>query len=142
MVGTVVHRLLQSHLANPASDERLRASALAVLRPAERTQLGDERAVIDAAVARYRALASQPELREALAQGTAQFEVPFSLRLPDAIVRGAIDCLVEKADGSVLVLEFKTGTRSPEHDRQLEIYLSAARALFPGSAVEGRVLYP
>jgi hypothetical protein len=39
------------------------------------------------------------------------------------------------------VLELKTGKPAPEHDKQLEIYLTAARAMFPGTPVEGRLVY-
>jgi hypothetical protein len=41
----------------------------------------------------------------------------------------------------VTVLELKTGRPAPEHERQLAIYLTAARALFPGTPVEGRLVY-
>jgi hypothetical protein len=39
------------------------------------------------------------------------------------------------------VLEFKTGAPSEAHLRQLDAYIQAARALFPGSPVDGRVVY-
>ena len=58
------------------------------------------------------------------------------------VLRGRIDLLVVRDDGSVVVVEFKTGRRRPEHERQLEIYVGAARALFPGRAVEGCLVYP
>ena len=52
-----------------------------------------------------------------LAAGTCYFEVPFSLRSPDGrpgdVVRGVIDCLVVRPDGSATVLEFKTGEAPP-----------------------------
>jgi ATP-dependent exoDNAse (exonuclease V) beta subunit len=69
-------------------------------------------------------------------------EVPFSLRRSDgAIVRGAIDAIIEHADGRIEVLEFKTGQRRDEHQQQLALYVEAARALFPGHRVEGRLVY-
>ena len=58
-----------------------------------------------------------------------------------AIVRGSIDCLVRIGDGRVVVVELKTGTRRPEHEAQLALYVDAARALFPGRAVEGLLVY-
>jgi ATP-dependent exoDNAse (exonuclease V) beta subunit len=56
------------------------------------------------------------------------------------ILRGAIDCLVV-GPGGVMVVEFKTGSRRAAHQRQLDVYLEAAGLLFPGSRVEGRLIY-
>jgi hypothetical protein len=41
----------------------------------------------------------------------------------------------------VLVLELKTGKPLAEHRQQLDVYIGAARALFPGASVEGRLIY-
>lgn len=82
--------------------------------------------------------------------GDRLWEVPFALREPagrppaggGTVVRcGAIDCLVRSLDGRITVLEFKTGRPRPEHRRQLDVYVRAARALFPGAAVGGRLVY-
>ena len=43
--------------------------------------------------------------------------------------------------GGMTVLELKTGKPAPEHDQQLEMYLTAARAMFPGTPVEGKLVY-
>jgi ATP-dependent exoDNAse (exonuclease V) beta subunit len=77
--------------------------------------------------------------------------VPFSYLAEDAsaggppsravILRGTIDCLIQRDDGSVVVLEFKTGRPRPGHRRQLDLYVDAARNLFRGAAVEGRLIY-
>jgi len=80
-----------------------------------------------------------------LASGRILHEAPFSMMTTrdgsPLVLRGAIDCLVQKDDGSIVVLEFKTGRPRPSHQRQLDLYVEAARALFPGAAVEGRVIY-
>ena len=78
-----------------------------------------------------------------LKSGEPLFEVPFSVRAAGAqtILRGTFDCLVRRSDGVVTVLELKTGKPLPEHREQLDIYLAAARALFPGTAVEGNLIY-
>src|SRR5207249_180808 len=91
----------------------------------------------------YLALSGQAALTEALAGGDAFFEVPFSVRPSNAqiILRGTFDCLIQRRDGSISVLELKTGRPMPEHDRQLATYLAAARALFPGATVEGTLIY-
>ena len=39
------------------------------------------------------------------------------------------------------MLELKTGKPAPEHEQQLAIYLTAARALFPGASVDGNLVY-
>jgi hypothetical protein len=38
-------------------------------------------------------------------------------------------------------LDFKTGAPRESDQRQLEIYVAAARALFPGSSVTGQLVY-
>jgi hypothetical protein len=58
------------------------------------------------------------------------------------VLRGRIDLLVVRDDGGVIVVEFKTGRRRPEHERQLAIYVQAARALYPGRPVDGCLVYP
>ena len=56
-------------------------------------------------------------------------------------MRGAIDCLIRQADGSVLILEFKTGRQREEHQRQAELYRRAAAAVFPDAPVAVDVVY-
>jgi hypothetical protein len=41
----------------------------------------------------------------------------------------------------VAVVEIKTGRPLAWHEAQLQWYVAAARALFPGERVEGMVLY-
>jgi RecB family endonuclease NucS len=80
----------------------------------------------------------------ALAGSARFFEVPFATTATpgEPVVRGTIDCLVRKADGGLLVVEFKTGRRRPIHQRQLDLYVEAARRLEPGATdVRGALLY-
>jgi RecB family endonuclease NucS len=42
----------------------------------------------------------------------------------------------------MVVVEFKTGAPSPSHDLQLETYVRAVRAMYPETAVTGRIVYP
>ena len=35
------------------------------------------------------------------------------------ILRGTFDCLVQRRDGGITVLELKTGKPAPEHEQQL-----------------------
>jgi RecB family endonuclease NucS len=70
--------------------------------------------------------------------------VPFSLRLEDSttVVRGAIDCVAFPSSSEAVVFEIKTGRPAAWHRAQLELYVAAARQLFPGVTVTGRVVYP
>ncbi len=79
------------------------------------------------------------------------FEVPFTLHDPGLagacatpqVLTGVIDCVAKEGDRKkVRVLEFKTGLARPEHQLKLEQYVAAARAMFPGTLVEGRLIYP
>ena len=72
-------------------------------------------------------------------------ELPFMLRLDDGhgftlMLRGQIDLLVEQADGSAQVVDYKTTTQPAEglapYSFQLGCYaLAAARFVKPGTAV-------
>jgi len=75
--------------------------------------------------------------------GHRLYEVPFSVRLPGSptVLRGTVDCLVRRPDGSMAVVEFKTGRPQEWHQRQLDIYVEAARQLFPGIPISGVLLY-
>ncbi len=63
-------------------------------------------------------------------------EVPFVLSVAGTLVRGSIDLLVERPDGSVLVVDYKTdrlGDRDPEevvsrYSVQRDLYALAAAA--------------
>jgi ATP-dependent exoDNAse (exonuclease V) beta subunit len=100
--------------------------------------------VVDTAIGAWRSMRARPDVMALLESGRPHYEVPFSLHDPDsaAILRGTIDCLVQRPDGAVTVIEFKTGARRTFHERQLSIYVRAAAALFPSSKVEGALIYP
>jgi RecB family exonuclease len=59
----------------------------------------------------------------------------------DVVVRGRIDCLVHRPDGSVVILESKTGQPRPEHEQQVELYRAALGASLPGKTIHTRVVY-
>ena len=132
--GTIAHRLFQMRATGAEGLPRLR----------ERLALdeGVPDAVLAEGLALAASLAANPRVAARLAGGRAFYEVPFSLRV-DArtIVRGAIDCLIETAAGAIAVVELKTGAPRPEHQAQLAMYVDAARALYPGTEVEGVVVY-
>ena len=137
LVGTLVHRLFQS----PSTPART------LLRPEERALVDDADDLVRRAVAMWEAMRCRPDVAALLGSGTVLHEVPFSLALgrggadAPSVLRGAIDCIVVRPDGSVAVVEFKTGRRRPVHEAQLDLYVEAARALFPGAPVEGVLCY-
>ena len=93
----------------------------------------------------WKALCARPDVAALLASGERILEVPFSfVRSGEGrcVVRGAIDCLIRRRDGSIVVAEFKTGRPSPAHQQQLDVYVSAARVMYPDAAVSGQLIYP
>jgi ATP-dependent helicase/nuclease subunit A len=154
-VGTLVHRLFQfadaascgrSQEPRPRlSPEEEPAFARSLLRGEERAVIEDVDEVVGQALEAWRSMRELPDLAAILASGRRVYEVPFSLRTMRAegpcILRGTIDCLVRREDGTVVVVEFKTGRPRPEHQRQIDIYVDAARALFPAAPVEGKLVY-
>lgn len=138
--GVLVHRLLQ-HLGLSVDDElEVREALSRVLRPGERGELDNDPRLAGDVVATYLAVCRRADVRELYAAGDVMHEVPFTLREPTRVVRGTIDCLIRR-DGTVTVLEFKTGRRRPEHDAQAQLYRAAAAAIFPGAVVDARVIY-
>jgi ATP-dependent helicase/nuclease subunit A len=145
--GLLVHRLLQLGRALEGLDERsIAARARDLLRPEERATIHDLDGTVAAALGAWRAIRSRPDVDRLLTNGKCLHEVPFSLRRAangrSLMLRGTIDCLILRNDGSIAVVEFKTGRRRPADERQLALYVEAARSLFPGAAVEGHVIYP
>ncbi|HXG56787.1 MAG TPA: UvrD-helicase domain-containing protein [Vicinamibacterales bacterium] len=144
LVGSLVHRLFQ---ARAEESDDVPGTARRLMRAAERnvTEDADADAAIVAAVALWRSMRTRADVQPLLEGASVLTEVPFSLRVASGegteIVRGTIDCLVEGADGLVTILEFKTGRARTAHQAQLDLYVRAARALFPGRSVEGRLIY-
>ena len=141
LIGILVHRLLQRvGVSTELGDEQIVHAAEAILSAMPVAELTDARGLIVEAVARFRHISSQPDVRELYGLGQALHEVPFTMRVGGRIVRGTIDCLITSGD-RVTVLEFKTGRARPEHRDQAEVYRAAAEALFPGVEVDSRLVY-
>jgi RecB family exonuclease len=146
LAGRLVHRLMErfgTSLSNGPDREAISAHLVALLQADEMVAAADKEPLFEAAADAYLSLSATPVVADALASGEALFEVPFSFHTVSSpmIVRGTFDCLVRRRDGGILVLEFKTGYSKPEDAEQLSIYLAAARALFPGTSVEGHIIY-
>jgi hypothetical protein len=134
--GVLVHRALE------AGTDDLEV----LVRDEERARITDLPLLLARARAALASIRMHPDVVEIFGAGSSvawrRHEVPFSWRSPEGtIVRGTFDCLVERASGVIDVLEFKTGQPTSEHQRQLEAYVAAARALFPERIVQGRLIY-
>jgi ATP-dependent exoDNAse (exonuclease V) beta subunit len=146
LAGTLVHRLFErfgTSLAGAADPQPIADELARLIRDDETVEAGDVEQVFSQARSAYLALCGQRTLLQAFESGDALFEVPFSVRPASSqmILRGTFDCLIQRRDGGMTVLELKTGKPAPEHERQLEMYLIAARAMFPGTPVEGELVY-
>ena len=157
IVGRLVHRLLQRAGDHGVVAEADLESQVVDQMTREERARSDSRGLVVDTVAVFRRALSRPEVTELL-RGDCLFEVPFSMRRDNldqdpgrdddddeeggmAVLRGTIDCLLRQADGRLTVIEFKTGGPQPHHQRQLSLYLDAARALFPEATVDGAVVY-
>jgi ATP-dependent helicase/nuclease subunit A len=142
--GVLVHRIIQfSNVLEQLDDSAAQLTWVRnLLRNDELALLENPDAAAASALATWSRLRIQPDVMALLGMPDRYHEVPFSLREPTGILRGTIDCLIRKTDGSLVVLEFKTGKPRPAHQLQLDLYVAAAREMFPGSLVEGRLVYP
>src|SRR5262249_27142961 len=115
------------------------------LTAAERAAIDDVDDLAAEAVRVWQGLQSRKDVVDLLAGERLLHEVPFSMSVRNGqesvVLRGVIDCLVQKNDSSVLVVEFKTGRPRPSHQRQLDIYVEAAATIYPGARIEGRLVY-
>ena len=146
LTGTLVHRLFErfgTSLASDGAEQNIAGELARLIRDEESVEAGDSERVFAHARDAYLGLCGQPELSAALGAGESLFEVPFSVRPASSqmILRGTFDCLIHRRDGGITVLELKTGKPAAEHDQQLEMYVTAAKAMYPGMPVEGRLVY-
>jgi ATP-dependent helicase/nuclease subunit A len=148
LLGRIVHRLFQRSARGDEDAARLEATALALVRDDEAAELDDPGAVAKAAAAVFARIWGTPEVRSILDGAKCLYELPVSFLVrPDgpgtepSILRGVVDCLVRRPDGRLIVLDFKTGAKRHADHRQLDAYVGAVRDLYPGAAVEGRLVY-
>ncbi|MCA1650445.1 MAG: PD-(D/E)XK nuclease family protein, partial [Acidobacteria bacterium] len=147
LLGTLVHRMFQfSERASAAVDSGGSiAFARELLRPEERAMIEDPDRLATAAARAWTVMRDRHDLRELMAGGERLYEVPFSMAVTSAgetaVLRGTIDCLIRRTDGSLALVEFKTGRPRPIHQAQLDSYVEAMESAFPGARVEGRLLY-
>ena len=143
VVGRLVHRLLQRYgLTDPIDDIQLAVAVADLLRREERAELATDVHAVQDVIARFHALRGNARFRSTFALGQVFYEVPFTFQEGGQMIRGAIDCLIRHADGTIQILEFKTGRPREEHVSQAEVYRRAAAAVFPGADVAVEILYP
>jgi ATP-dependent exoDNAse (exonuclease V) beta subunit len=141
--GLLVHRIIQSARqleALPDSPAQL-AFVRSLLSIEEVAELDDLEACVVTALATWHRLRTRLDISELFEAPERQHEVPCSLQSPAGILRGIIDCLIRKSDGTLVVLEFKTGAPRPSDQIQLDLYVRAVEHMFPDAAVEGRLVY-
>ena len=145
LTGTLVHRLFERFGTSLSreSEKAIVDELVRLIHDEEAAEAGDVDEMLGRARRAYLALCGERTLVQALEAGDALFEVPFSVRAASTqtILRGTFDCLIQRRDGGITVLEMKTGKPTHEHEQQLQIYLTAARAMFPGTPVEGKLVY-
>jgi ATP-dependent helicase/nuclease subunit A len=142
LLGIVVHRMFE-HGESLAATDPSQAAGLCrrLLREEELLALEDPDAFAADAARVWVHARARADVRDALSGRARFYEVPFSLADTIGIVRGTIDCLVQKDDG-LLVLELKTGRALSLHQRQLDLYVRAARELHGDEVpVSGLLLY-
>ncbi|HEY8549327.1 MAG TPA: UvrD-helicase domain-containing protein [Vicinamibacterales bacterium] len=141
LAGRLVHRLLRRHPpGTPVDDHELRRSAARAVRPDE-TSAVHLSVSLDIAVSLYRRLANRAELRELFNDGAAEWEVPCSRLVDGRVERGTLDLLVRRRDGSVVVVEIKTGAPRPGHQRQLDAYVTMVQSVMTGGRATGLLVY-
>lgn len=142
--GRLVHRLLARGVSTVEDALRVGRD---IYVSSERLGLSDEQVahVCQAAAEAALELRARQDVQSWCAEASSLFEVPFSALHQEhgepVIVRGAIDWLLRWPDGRLAVVEVKTGSPRDSHQRQLELYMAAARALSPGASVMGHLLY-
>ena len=143
LVGKLVHRLLEQFaLKGTVTADDVERALPTLLDSDELVDVIDLRELATRAAAGYAAVCARADVQALCASGLPLHEVPFTMATDEGIVRGTIDCLIRGADGTITVLEFKTGRVRPEHRAQLELYKRAAAQLFSGARVEALLVYP
>lgn len=132
VLGDRVHRILAEEPGSPLIDD-----LLSTLSPRDRND----------AERQIRTLRESRFAREA-AEGRALREVPFALARSGTTLRGQIDLVVERRDGGLLVVDYKTSRigageveeKAADYELQLRIYALAVKETF-GRLPAGAFLY-
>jgi len=144
LTGTLVHQLLQRFGLGVETAKICAEDVMPLVLANDAAKAVAEGAAADLAkdaATACRSISARPEIRDLFTERERLHEVPFTMRVDGGIVRGAIDCLIRTAPDRITVLEFKTGRRREEDQVQLDLYRRAAERLFPGAAIDARLVY-
>ncbi len=127
--GVAVHDLLEWSARNGWRDPGAERAADAL----REQGLEADDALVETALGLVRAWLESP-LREEIGGSRVSAEVPFVLSVSGTLLRGSIDLLVERPDGSALVVDYKTdrlegrdpGEAAERYETQRDIYALAA----------------
>jgi ATP-dependent helicase/nuclease subunit A len=148
LLGRVVHRMFQAEVRGDLPADELAAIARELVAADEAWNGNDADRLAGNAARVFQGMWSQEALRAVVDGAECHFEVPISVlrarrkgtaRLE--VLRGVIDCLAVRPEGRVVVVDFKTGTRRDADRRQLRAYVDAVRSMYPGSRVDGCLVY-
>lgn len=92
---------------------------------------------------------ASPLFRRLRSMQTLGAELPFSQQTAQGVVSGVIDLLLRGEDGVIWVVDYKTDNISPgteeasaqKYFAQVQSYVRAARAIYPGADVRGLVVF-
>jgi ATP-dependent exoDNAse (exonuclease V) beta subunit len=145
-VGVLVHAALQTIEAGPPK-EAVAAALDRAIRHLDGTVSPDERARVGADLERIVRDPVLAALRERFAAERGAFrEVPFLLPFGDQLLSGTIDVLLEQEDGSLILIDYKTGRAPtghvlPAHRAQMALYAWAAESITGRTVREARLLF-
>ena len=135
LFGILLHRLFEAADHFQAQPDRSGVESLArrLLRADETVALENPETFAARAADAWLLARTRPDIVQVMSAQERWYEVPFSIAVShgDAttVVRGTIDCVVRDPDGGLTVVEFKTGAPRDSHQRQLDLYVRAVRAL-------------
>ncbi len=119
--GTAVHRLFELGLLDAEALESAIDRVLAELGAEADAAL---RAEVERAAARAVERYARSALRAEIARARARWhEVPFAIRLGAGEIEGTIDLLCQRADSTLLVVDWKTDRGAPDDERALADYV-------------------
>lgn len=97
--------------------------------------------VREAALGALARLSARPDIQAFISEPDVQHEVALSWPAADgSTLRAVVDAVVRRADGSVTLVEFKTGAPRDADARQLQAYVEGVRRLVPETNVDGRMI--
>ena len=148
--GRLIHRLVRRYQGHDVGITPLKKYARVLLSELPDTgDFPDDEAVLSVAqlYKRFVALEGLPTF----GNDDYLWDVPFSYSGSKSIkgcnsegsvfLRGTIDCLVRVSEGRLMVLMLKTTSPHPTHRQELDVYVEATCAMFPGATVDAQVVY-